>query len=168
MQLVLPSLSHQAEALAFRQAFFDAGETTLHGDGGLYAAADYAAWVEKVTRDRTDPLPTFVPATVYFGVAEGRIVGILQIRHFLNEYLLQYGGHIGYSVCPTARRRGHATAMLAQALDACRALGLDRVLLTCDRDNLGSAGTIQKNGGLLENEVAEPDGNLLQRYWITL
>ena len=92
---------------------------------------------------------------------------MIDIRHRLNEYLLQFGGNIGYSVRPSQRRKGYATEMLALALEECRKLGLDRALVTCDKSNIGSAKTIQKNGGVLENEVLEGD-RITQRYWIAL
>lgn len=92
---------------------------------------------------------------------------MIDIRHRLNEYLLQFGGNIGYSVRPSQRRKGYATEMLALALEECRKLGLDRALVTCDKTNIGSAKTIQKNGGVLENEVLEGD-RITQRYWIAL
>ena len=92
---------------------------------------------------------------------------MIDIRHRLNEYLLQFGGNIGYSVRPSQRRKGYATEMLALALEECRKLGLDRALVTCDKTNIGSAKTIQKNGGILENEVLEGD-RITQRYWIAL
>ena len=92
---------------------------------------------------------------------------MIDIRHRLNEYLLQFGGNIGYSVRPSQRRKGYATEMLALALEECRKLGIDRALVTCDKTNIGSAKTIQKNGGVLENEVLEGD-RITQRYWIAL
>lgn len=93
--------------------------------------------------------------------------GSIDIRHRLNEYLLQFGGNIGYSVRPSQRRKGYATEMLALALEECRKWGLNRALVTCDKTNIGSAKTIQKNGGVLENEVLEGD-RITQRYWIAL
>lgn len=91
----------------------------------------------------------------------------MNIRHYLTDALLYTGGHIGDGVRPSERRKGYATAMIALALDECRKLGLDRVLMTCDKTNVGSAKSIIKNGGVLENEVLD-DGVLEQRYWIDL
>ena len=94
-------------------------------------------------------------------------MGAVNIRHFLNEALLLNGGHIGDGVRPSQRRKGIATAMIALALEECRKLGLDRVLMVCDKENIGSAKSIQKNGGILENEVVV-NGVIEQRYWIDL
>lgn len=94
-------------------------------------------------------------------------VGAVNIRHYLNDRLLLNGGHIGDGVRPTQRRKGIATKMIALALEECRKLGITRVLMVCDKENIGSAKSIQKNGGILENEVVV-DGVTEQRYWIDL
>lgn len=105
--------------------------------------------------------PGWVRCTFLWGVEDGAYVGSLAIRHTLNDYLLAQGGHIGYSVRPSARRRGVATAMLRQALPRAKALGIDPVLLTCDEDNAGSRRVIEANGGVYEDTWV--DGVL--RYW---
>ncbi len=94
-------------------------------------------------------------------------VGAINIRHTLNQSLLNTGGHIGDGVRPSERRKGYATNMIKLGLEECRKLGIERVLITCDKSNIGSAKSIINNGGVLENEVIE-DGVVEQRYWITL
>ena len=110
-----------------------------------------------------------VPDTTLFCLDRDRniLVGAVNIRHYLNEGLLRTGGHIGDGIRPSERRKGYATAMIALALEECRKLGIRRVLMCCDKDNIGSAKSILRNGGVLENEVAEDD-HLEQRYWIEL
>ena len=110
-----------------------------------------------------------VPDSTFFCLDEERniFVGAVNIRHDLNEYLLRSGGHIGDGVRPSERRKGIATAMIALALEECRTLGNNRVLMVCDKANVGSARSIQKNGGVLENEILD-DGVWEQRYWIDL
>ena len=88
-------------------------------------------------------------------------LGRIALRHRLNEYLRTLGGHIGYDVRPSARRRGHATAMLAAAVPRAHAMGIDPVLVTCDVDNVASRRVIEANGGVLENEL---QGKL--RFWV--
>jgi predicted acetyltransferase len=112
--------------------------------------------------------PDHVPATFLFGFKGHRIVGRVSIRHTLNDFLLRVAGHIGYVVVPEFRRQGHATTILRLAVGIARdQLGMDRVLVTCDDDNLGSIRTIEKNGGILEDVVSGPDLHKpKRRYWI--
>lgn len=119
--------------------------------------------------ENSRPRPGRVPATTLFclDTDADRFVGAVNIRHSLNEQLLLNGGHIGDGVRPSARRQGIGTKMVGLALEKCRELGLDRVLMVCDKTNIASARTIQKNGGVLENEVTV-DGVVEQRYWIEL
>lgn len=110
-----------------------------------------------------------VPDSTFFCLDEERniVVGAVNIRHYLNEALLLNGGHIGDGVRPSERRKGIATKMIALALDECRKLGIPKVLMVCNKDNIGSAKSIINNGGVLENEVVV-DGVVEQRYWIDL
>ena len=102
--------------------------------------------------------PNHVPSTFLFAFAASRIVGRVSIRHELNEFLMRVGGHIGYAVVPEFRRQGYATAMLRLSLQIARdTLGIERVLVTCDDDNVGSIRTIEKNGGVLENVISGPE-----------
>ena len=112
--------------------------------------------------------PNHVPSTFLFAFKGERIVGRVSIRHQLNDFLLRIGGHIGYVVVPEFRRQGHATAILRLALYfAHHKLGHDRVLVTCDDDNIGSIKTIENNGGILEDIVNGPDVEKpKRRYWI--
>ena len=110
-----------------------------------------------------------VPDSTFFCLDEERnvFVGAVNIRHYLNERLLLDGGHIGDGVRPSERRKGVATEMIRLALQECKKLGIEKVLMVCDKDNIGSAKSIINNGGVLENEI-EVDGIPQQRYWITL
>jgi len=125
----------------------------------------YVASLE-VGHDRDESL---VPDSTFFCLDTERniFVGAVNIRHWLNEGLLLNGGHIGDGIRPSERRKGFATKMIALALDECRKLGIDRVLMVCDKKNIGSAKSIMNNGGVLENEVVV-DGITEQRYWIDL
>jgi predicted acetyltransferase len=110
-----------------------------------------------------------VPDSTFFCLDLDRniFVGAINIRHYLNQNLLNTGGHIGDGVRPSERRKGYATNMIKLGLEECRKLGIKRVLITCDKTNIGSAKSIINNGGVLENEVIE-DGVVEQRYWIDL
>lgn len=117
-------------------------------------------------KDNRDGL---VPDSTFFCFDEERnmMVGAVNIRHYLNESLLLNGGHIGDGVRPLERRKGIATRMIALALEECRKLGIKRVLMVCDKDNIGSAKSIMNNGGVLENEIVV-DGVIEQRFWIDI
>ena len=110
-----------------------------------------------------------VPDSTFFCLDEDRniMVGAVNIRHYLNEALLLNGGHIGDGVRPSERRKGIATKMIGLALEECRKLGIDKVLMVCEKDNIGSAKSIINNGGVFENEIVV-GGVTEQRFWITL
>ena len=110
----------------------------------------------------------FVPATLYFLTDDsGRLYGAIHLRHELNERLRHYGGHIGYGIRPSERRKGYATLQLQLMLDKLRESGFEKVMITCDLDNIGSSRTIEKNGGILET-IVKHDKGLGKRYWIEL
>lgn len=169
-QLVRLSPEMEQQYLSYMEEWRASGETIvpMACDNGARSFAEYLASLPTYETEEGCP-EGFVPGTMWFYVDEtGRILGALNFRHRLNEFLRYGGGHIGYGVRPSERRKGYAAQMLAAALEQVRReYGLDRVLITCDSENTASAHTILKNGGVLENEVPE-DGRTTQRYWITL
>ncbi|HBL84427.1 MAG: hypothetical protein A2Y17_04630 [Clostridiales bacterium GWF2_38_85] len=166
--LVFPTLEMENQAIEYRQEYFDYGEYEISGDGGLDHADNYKNWFNIITSAQTAAPNGWVNCSTYFAAIGDKIIGTIQIRHSLNEFLIDYGGHIGYGVRPSERRKGYASQMLKLALEKCCKLNIDKVLITCDKDNIASAKTIMKNGGIIENELTEQNGNLVQRYWITL
>lgn len=128
----------------------------------------YVARVKSQTRGE-NLSQGFVPQTKYWLIDEGEFIGVLNIRHRLNEHLLQIGGHIGYNIRPSKRRQGYGTKLLELGLQKAKEMGFDRVLLTCDVTNTGSRRIIEKNGGELENQVPNPETGVDKlRFWITL
>lgn len=129
--------------------------------------SDFDKYLEGLDVD--EEINGYAPYSTFFCIDEdrNRLVGAVNIRHYLTSNNCITGGHIGDGIRPSERRKGYATAMISLALVECKKLGIDRVLMTCDKDNIASATSIIRNGGVLENEVEE-DGHLEQRYWIQL
>lgn len=171
LELVIPTMEYKKDVEEYLREFLDNGENEIAGDGGLDRIRDFDKWLEKIHNDLSvDTIDKDrIPATLYLTIrkSDKKIVGNVQIRHFLNEKLLNYGGHIGDSVRPSERRKGYATEQIRLALGKCKELGIDNVLIDCDKNNIGSAKAIQNNGGVLENEIYV-ENELVQRYWISL
>ena len=169
MELVFPTIEMKQAALDYRQEHFDRGEKHIHGSAGFNNAETYEDWLKQREEDLTlKDHERLVAATAYFAMVDGEIVGTIQIRHELNDHLRHDGGHIGYGVRPSARRKGYATQMLALALEKCRGLGISKALVTCDKENIASAKTIINNGGVLDSEFINDNGTAAQRYWISI
>ena len=166
VQLRLPALSDETEV---RQAQVELAED----DFEFFFLQPEESWEGFVNRTRLNSwgrdLPQgWVPNSFLLAEANGAIVGRVSIRHELNDALLQEGGHIGYGVRPAFRRRGYGLSILEQSLELTRGLGLQRVLITCDDDNVASIKLIESCGGILENVTATEAHPALRRYWIEL
>lgn len=172
MMLIEPTLEYGEQIRAYRQEFIDSGDS-MDGTGGLRKFDDPQEWIDFLAKHK-DPktIPEGrVPATQLIFVREEdrKIVGMIDIRHCLSEYLEKFGGHIGYSVAPSERFKGYATQMLKATLPVCKELGIDKVLITCIKGNEGSKRTILNNGGMYETTVYEPDEKVeLEKYLIIL
>jgi len=142
----------------------------LGADDDVDTPEGFSAWVQALRQESDTSIPAKegrVHADYWWIVEDDTYLGAISLRHTLNDFLLQAGGHIGYGVRPTARRRGLATGALRAALPEARSLRLTRVLITCNDDNLGSARIIENSGGVLE-DVRETDLGHTRRYWLTL
>ena len=173
LELVLPTPEYKTQVEEYLQEFFDNGEYEIAGDGGLDRIKNFEEWLLKVQKDLSEESieDNRIPATLYLTVrkSDNRVVGNLQIRHKLNEKLLQYGGHIGDSVRPSERRKGYASWMLNNIKPFCRSIGLDKILVCCLNNNVGSRKTILTNGGIYDGTVYnESQNKYLERYWINL
>lgn len=164
VKLILRPLarSDEAQALAAHREFPDWDFLHLYKDGMPWA--EFVLLYENMKVGENLP-KGLVPATFFLAEVNGELVGRVSIRHELNTYLQNYGGHIGYGVRPNFRRRGYATEILRQSLKYANEIGITKALLTCFDENVGSAAVIESCGGVLEN-IVELEGKPLRRYWI--
>ncbi len=158
-------LSDEADARAAHAEFAGEGFDFLLDLRVGEAWATYVRRLDAIRRG-DDVFPDRVPATFLVAEVGGTLVGRVSIRHELNEFLVNFGGHIGYGIRPAYRRRGYGGEMLRQALVVARRAGVGRVLLTCDDGNEVSASIIERAGGVLEDIRVAPDGTGKRRYWI--
>ncbi len=168
LKLVAPTMDYAEQIMEYKTEFLNEGRTVIDGSCGLVNFDTPEAYLENVKScsHKTTVPEGLVPASTYLAINENnKVVGIINIRHELSEILLKMGGHIGYGIRESERRKGYATEMLKQALEKCKELNLEKVLVTCNTDNTGSAKTIINNHGVLENEI-EHDGNFYKRFWI--
>lgn len=172
MILIKPTLEYSAQIFDYRQEFLDAGDS-MDGCGPLRRCENPKEYLEICKQyENPNTIPeNLVVSTQFLFVrkCDNKIVGMLQVRHYFNEYLEKYAGHIGYSVRPSERQKGYAKQMLKAALPFCKEIGIDNILISCIEGNVASEKTIIANGGVYESTVFEPnhDANL-KRFWIKI
>ena len=163
IKLVRPAKEHEKEALEFKQEFFDNGEKTINGSELLDQTESYTDWLQAVTNNTSKETvnPQWVVTDTYFAVDDNnRIVGVIDLRHELKGFLVDFG-HSGYSVRPSERKKGYATQMLSLILDRARELNFKTLQLSAEKTNTSSIKTIVKNGGkyyrtfTVQNEEAD-------------
>lgn len=170
IKLELPSQKRKLEAIDYIKEFIEY-KSEIHGTGGI-DITDYDNWLIKTLNSHRglEIRENKVPASTYFviNLDSNKLIGMVNIRHYLNDYLISSGsGHIGYSVRPTERRKGYATELLRKALIILKTdLNVDEVLVGCYKDNIGSKKTILKNGGEFYKEIIEDDGMVTLAYKI--
>lgn len=173
LKLVIPTMEYKEQVMEYRMRFIENNDQ-LHGTARLEEVDTYEEWLEFEKRALERYGENYVPAIVYLciRVKDNKLVGIIELRQELTEFLLKHGGNIGYSIHPDERRKGYGTEMLRLMLIKCKEYGKDRVLLTCDKENIASAKIMIANGAVLENEVVDEinlsKSGIIQRYWIEL
>lgn len=168
--LVKPDLSYTDEIIKYKEESLKESPL-INGSAGLDRFSSIEIWFEELKkRSCEDTVPEgLVPSSTYLGVREkdNYIVGMIDIRHYLNEYLTEVGGNIGYGVRKTERNKGYAKQMLKLALEKCKELKIKKVLITCDEDNIASEKVILSANAKLE-DIRNVDGENKKRFWIDL
>jgi len=164
----LPEISDKSILQEYIQEHYDNKETGISASLGL-PIMEYTDWVEKIQRNASEGDGQWGKSLLYLCFDNDKLIGLLSIRYELPEKLVEVYGHIGYGVRPSERNKGYATTMLRYALAVCKEKKMDKVLLGCYKDNLASARTIQKNGGVLADENDNyNEGKISQYYSINL
>ena len=169
--LKTPTSAYAAQIWNYKQDFHNRKEN-LAGCGTLEKSTSVEQWLNNVRMfSNVDTCPAgYVPSSLYLAIRESddTLVGMIDIRHHINHPILStWGGHIGYSVISSQRGKGYAKEMLRLSLQICKQRGIDKVLITCDENNIASRKTILANGGIYEKTIPV-EGKMTERYWINL
>lgn len=167
--LVKPSKVLEEKILEYKQEYLDFEETNINGSCGLYRYNNFDEWLEIVLSIEKDKLRNNVHASTFFSVikSDNKIRGSIQLRHFLTDELEKHGGHIGYGIRPTERKKGYGKQQLLLILEIAKDMKIPQVMITCDKDNIASSQTTISCGGILAGENLYK-GKEQQIYWITL
>lgn len=170
LKLVRPTMEYSEQILSYRKEFLNNDES-MDGTSGLKRYEIVEEWLEwlKKNEDKETCSSNWVPTTQFLCIrqSDDKLIGMIDVRHELNDYLRNFAGQIGYSVRKSERRKGYAKVQLRLALLECKKLGINKVLICCDKNNIASKSVIIGLGGIFENEVYdESDNTMTQRYWI--
>lgn len=168
VRLLSPTADLQSEYLSFYQEWKDSGENMVPWVIST-DPSDFDGMIRfLLDNQKEDNLPErWVPSSTYWLISEDKkVIGAVNIRHRLNENLMNRGGHIGYGIRTSERRKGYATKLLALSLEKAKELGIKKALVTCDESNIASAKTIVNNGGVRDTDFIEENGNVVLRFWI--
>ncbi|WP_439021941.1 GNAT family N-acetyltransferase [Bacillus thuringiensis] len=170
VSLLTPTIDLQEQYLDFYNEWKDSGETMIPWVISKDPSNFPAMIQELLDAHNGINIPeTWVPDSTYWLVTDNnRIIGAVNIRHSLTEHLFNAGGHIGYGIRPSERRKGYATELLALSLEKTKELNITKALVVCDEVNTASEKTILHNGGLRDKDFTEENGNVVRRFWIEL
>jgi predicted acetyltransferase len=168
LELIRPEAAYKASFIAAIREFQAVDQRHMNLEVG-WLESHFADFLVRVARRETHPVPGRVPESLYWLVDQDKrhFVGRASLRHALNEGLLEIGGHIGYEIRPSQRRRGYGRLICQLALERAWAIGLTRVMITCDETNVASRRIIEANGGVFEKAVLPADHPVpVRHYWV--
>lgn len=172
IELIEVSKEYEEQAMVYRQEFIDYDEKLINGSSGLIEYDNYDEWLDKVATEKVKECSsTDTSATTYFTYRkrDNKIIGSVKLRHHLTEELEKDGGNIGYGICPSERGKGYGSLQLSLALEKARAMNMSKIMITCNKDNRGSALVAIHNGGVLSGEgFDEDEAKVTEIYWIYL
>lgn len=170
-ELVLtpPSKLLEKQILEYKQEYIDFKETNINGSCGLAKCDNFDEWLDLVLSIKKDKLRDNVHASTFLTVrkSDNKIIGTIQLRHFLTDELKEHGGHIGYGIRPTERKKGYGKEQLLLVLEIAKSMKIPKVMITCNKDNIASSKTAISCGGILTGENIY-EGKEQQIYWIPI
>lgn len=159
-----PNENDEIEVMLYRKEFTDKNEY-VNGSSGLSKINIYKDWLKKINDENNKNNNPVRSELLMIRQSDNKIIGMTNIRHSLENGFEISGGHIGYSIRPSERKKGYGNIILALALNYCKTLGIKNVLVTCNKENNASKKVILNNGGKYENEIEE-NGEIIERFWI--
>ncbi len=173
LKLVKPTFEYAEQVMKFKDDMLE-GQEKFAGTAGLSTANTFEEWIDFENRGKKLYGKAFVPSDIFLCVQaeDNKLIGFIEYRPLYTRFLKKYGGNTGYCIHPLARKNGYATKMLKLLLPICKERGETKILVVCDKANVGSRKVILNNGGVLENEIKDRfnlgKSGILQRYWIKL
>ena len=172
LELIRPNPAHEMQALDYIKEHEDNNEFELHGGALLEKSESFASWLKQLA-ENSDKLTIhndWVISSTFFAIrkSDEKIIGMVDIRHELNDFLRSYGGHIGIGIRPTERKKGYAIEITKKAIKYCKGIGLSKVMVACYKENIASRKVILKCGGIFEKEFMFSDQKVVQVFWITI
>ncbi len=170
IKLIEPTIEYKAQLIEYVDEFLNDNET-IHGGADIQYANSIEEWVEFVKNNKNEETvyKKLVPASTFLLIREedNKLLGLLNIRHRLNNFLFKRGGNISYSIKKSERQKGYGYKILKLAIVEAKKINIDKLLITCNDDNIPSQKIIEKNNGVLEN-IIEIKNEKKRRYWIDL